>query len=163
VIPLSMSRVTPGRRAMGPERNAVFAEPAASSTAWDLAQWSRACWMRAVSRKAFPLARDSMEPLVAWAVVKAAFSVMQAGGKTGSVTLRVSCARREALEAIAAAMRINANPDGFILLHFGRRRLQPGLVRNREGPRSTEIILRGFAGGRIFQAQNRVRIAMQKI
>jgi hypothetical protein len=41
--------------------------------------------------------------------------------------------------------------------------LQPGLVRNREGPRSTEIILRGFAGGRIFQAQNRVRIAMQKI
>ena len=95
MTPRSMSRVTPGRSAIGPERNAVFAALGASSTAWDLAQRSRACWMRMVSRRALLLARDSISPLVADAVVRAAFSVTQAGGMTGSVTLRVSCARRE--------------------------------------------------------------------
>ena len=48
----------------------------ASSTAWDLGQRSRACWMRAVSRIELLLTRDSISPLVAAAVVKAAFSVM---------------------------------------------------------------------------------------
>ena len=72
------------------------------------------------------LARDSISPLVADAVVRAAFSVTQAGGMTGSVTLRVSCARRE-VQAIAAAVRITANPEGFMLLHFDRRRWAQGL------------------------------------
>ena len=100
----------------------VLAESGASSTAWDLAQWSRACWMRAVSSAVeLLLERDSISPLVAWAVVKAAFSVMQAGGMTGSVTLRRSCARRGALAAIAAAERINANAEGFMLLQLGGR------------------------------------------
>jgi hypothetical protein len=74
--------------------------------------------MRVVSRIELLLARDSISPLVAWAVVRAAFSVMQAGGMTGSVTLRVSCARRDVQAAIAAAVSITANPEGFILLHW---------------------------------------------
>ena len=74
--------------------------------------------MRMVSRMALLLGRDSIEPLAAWAVVKSAFSVMQAEGMTGSVTWRKSCACREALAAIAAAVRITANPESFILLHW---------------------------------------------
>ena len=78
--------------------------------------------MRAVSRIELLLTRDSISPLVAEAVVKAAFSVMQAGGMAGSVTWRESCARRRLQEAaIAAAVRINANAEGFMLLHWGRR------------------------------------------
>lgn len=81
--------------------------------------------MRAVSRKALLLGRASITPLVAEAVVKAAFSVMQVGGMTGSVTLRRSCARRGAMAAIATAERITANAEGFMLLHCGQRRLHP--------------------------------------
>src|SRR5208283_909369 len=127
-----MSRVTPGRSAMGPVRKAVLTaefaavaaaelapaiaatwpESGASSTAWPLAQWSRACWMRMVSSADLPVVelaeRASISPLVAAAVVRAAFSVMQVGGMMGSVTLRVSCAFRD---DAADAMKIARETD----------------------------------------------------
>jgi hypothetical protein len=83
--------VTPERSAMGPVRKTLWVPSARRTTAWFAAQWSIADWMRAVSRECS--ARVGMMPLVA---VMLALSVVQAEGMCGSVTVRVSCAKRVA-------------------------------------------------------------------